>query len=295
MRGAFRYRDLPIRSKLWLIVMSTVGTALAIACGALLLSHYYLQRESLRRDLSVLAEITADDSAAALTFGDRKAAEELLAGLRAKQSIARAALYSADGAILASYCRDPSPCAERRSPALPPTPASSALPPVPAPGNQNRAWFENNRLLIFQGIQLRHQPVGVIYLESDLGEVNAKLREFAVIVTVALLIAFLVAFVLCARLQTVISAPIARLAGAAQAVSVQKDFSVRADKTADDDLGQLTDTFNSMLAEIQERDRKLLNHRDRLEHEVAARTAELVAANSELSLAKDKAEAGSRS
>src|ERR1700722_20264974 len=48
-----------------------------------------------------------------------------------------------------------------------------------------------------------------------------------------------------------------------------------------------------MLAEIEHRDGELQGHRDRLEQEVTARTAELVAANSALSAAKEKAEAGS--
>src|ERR1700687_6185031 len=63
---------------------------------------------------------------------------------------------------------------------------------------------------------------------------------------------------------------------------------------ADDDLCQLTDTFNGMLAEIERRDEQLLEHRDRLEDEVAARTAELVKTNTDLLEAKDKAEAASR-
>ncbi len=102
-----RYRDLPIRHKLRLIVMLTVGAALAVACGAVLMSHYYMQRDSLRRDLTVLAEITGDDSTAALSFGDRKTAEELLSGLKANRSIATAAIYSADGKMFASYRRGP--------------------------------------------------------------------------------------------------------------------------------------------------------------------------------------------
>jgi len=105
---------------------------------------------------------------------------------------------------------------------------------------------------------------------------------------------YLLVLILSSRLQTAISEPIARLARTAKAVSDDKDFSVRAAKTANDELGQLTDTFNGMLAEIQEKDRQLLNHRDRLEQEVTARTAELVAANSALVAAKEKAEAGSR-
>ena len=93
--------------------MLTVGAALAVACGAVLMSHYYMQRDSLRRDLTVLAEITGDDSTAALSFGDRKTAEELLSGLKANRSIAMAAIYSADGKVFASYRRGPGAAAPR--------------------------------------------------------------------------------------------------------------------------------------------------------------------------------------
>jgi two-component system, sensor histidine kinase and response regulator len=272
-----RYRDLPIRYKLRVIVMLTVGAALIAACGAILIYHYYTLRDSLRRDLSVLAEITADNSTAALSFADRRTAEELLSGLREKRSIVTVTLYLADGNVLASYRREP-----------------SAAIPGAIPSDTNHAWFKSGRLYIMQRISLDHQTIGSIYLESDLSEINSKLREFSLIVIVTLVAALLLAFILSAKLQTVVSGPIARLARTANAVSYRKDFAVRAVKTANDDLGQLTDTFNGMLAEIQQRDGELLGHRDRLEREVTARTAELVAANSALSVAKEKAEAASR-
>jgi signal transduction histidine kinase/CheY-like chemotaxis protein len=277
MSLSVRYRDLPIRYKLQLIIMLAVGAAGTAACLAILVYHYYALRDSLRRDLSVLAEITGDNSTAALSFGDRQTAEELLAGLRAKHSIVAAAIYSGNGKEFASYQRDPAS--------------------APAPGfhiTRVPAMFGNHRLYIFQRILLQHQYIGAIYLESDLSEVYSQLRRFALIVLVTMAGGLLVAFLLFAKLQTVISEPIARLARTARAVSLQKDFAARTTKTANDELGQLTDTFNDMLAEIQERDRKLLEHRDRLEHEVGARTAELVAANSALSAAKEKADAGNR-
>ncbi len=82
--------------------------------------------------------------------------------------------------------------------------------------------------------------------------------------------------------------PVARL------VSAGKNYAARAVKQSDDDLGQLTDTFNEMLTEIQHRDEELSRHRDRLEQTVAARTGELVKSNAQLLEAKDKAEAASR-
>jgi two-component system sensor histidine kinase/response regulator len=272
-----QYRDLPIRHKLRLIVMTTVGAALIVACGAVLVYDYYTLRDSLRRDLGVLAEMTGDNSTAALSFGDGKTAGELLSGLREKRSIVTAAIYSADGQLFAGYRRDP-----------------GSAPPLSIPSNIHGGSFRDGRLYILQRIVLQQQLIGSIYLESDLGEVYSKLRQFVLIVILTLMVALLLAFIVSAKLQTAISQPIARLAQTAKAVSDDKDFSVRAAKSANDELGQLTDTFNGMLAEIQVRDRQVLSHRDRLEQEVTARTAELVAANSALSAAKEKAEAGSR-
>jgi two-component system, sensor histidine kinase and response regulator len=260
-----RYRDLPIRQKLQAMVMLTVGAALLVACGAILVYHDYTLRDSLQRDLNVLAEITADNSTAAVTFGDRKAAEELLCALREKRSIVAATLYSGDGKVLARYRRD-----------------------------AHAGSVTHGRVRVSQRVLLDHQSIGRVELESDLSDIDSRLREFTAIVMVTLVAALALAFLLSAKLQRVISEPIARLSGTAKAVSDRKDFGVRAVKTADDDLGQLTDTFNGMLAEIQARDRQLLHHRQRLEQDVAARTAELVAANTALSAAKEKAEAASR-
>jgi two-component system sensor kinase FixL len=65
------------------------------------------------------------------------------------------------------------------------------------------------------------------------------------------------------------------LTGTAQSISEQRDFSVRAKKLGDDELGLLTDAFNEMLGEIDK-----LNAT--LEQRVAARTAELGFTNLEL-------------
>jgi signal transduction histidine kinase/CheY-like chemotaxis protein len=92
---------------------------------------------------------------------------------------------------------------------------------------------------------------------------------------------------LASRLQRAISEPIRHLAKTARHVSLQNDYGARATKLADDDLGQLTDTFNGMLAEIERRDEQLLEHQNHLEQEVSNRTAELVNA-------RDSAEAASR-
>ncbi len=264
-----QYRNLTVKRKLRLIIMSTVVAALIFACVIGAAFDQIAARNDLRNDVAVLAEIVGSNSAAALTFRDKQAAEELLAGLKAKRHIVSAFLYTDDGRPFAGYCR---------------TGDGSGVAP---PRRSDGSWFADGKLIVYHGVLLNRQRAGTIYLESDLGELNARITRSLWIVLVILLSTATVAAAVASRLQRVISEPIAHLGDVAKKVSAGKNYTVRAVKYADDDLGQLIDTFNGMLSEIESRDAELLNKRDQLEGEVAARTAELVRA-------KDLAEAASQ-
>ena len=268
------YRRLPIKLKLQVIIMTTVGVALLLACAAVLTFDQFAFRNSIRNDLDVLAEMLGSNSTAALSFGDRKSVEELLGGLRAKRSVVAAFVYETDGAVFAAYQRGA-------------TVAAPAKPPADS-------GFAGGQLRIVRPIRLDRQTIGTIYLISDLSDMDTRLRRSAATAGAVLVGAGFLAFALATRLQRIVSKPIAYLAEAARRVSTGKDYATRAVKVADDDLGQLTDAFNEMLVEIERRDAELLGNRDRLEHEVAARTAELVRANADLVEAKERAEAASR-
>jgi signal transduction histidine kinase/DNA-binding response OmpR family regulator len=262
MTLALSYRNLPVKRKLQLIIMFTVGAALMLACTAILAYDQYSGREEMQSDLGIQAGIYASNSTAALSFGDQKAAAELLSGLKAKPHIIAAIIYSDEGAPFATYFR-------------------SGTPNTGAPTMRPEAsWFEHGRLKLFRAVVLNRQMIGMVYIESDLSELRARLGRFAWMLVAILVSTFLFAYGLSSRLQRIVSEPIAHIAATAKTVSLEKNYSVRALKCADDDLGQLTDTFNQMLSEIEQ-------NRDGLESLVAARTGELVQA-------KDKAEAASR-
>src|SRR5580700_6804735 len=91
------YRNLSIQQKLRLIIMATVGVALMLACAAFLTYDQLAFRDSMKSDLDVLAQIFGSSSTAALSFGDQKDATAILSGLKAKQSITRAVIYSGTG------------------------------------------------------------------------------------------------------------------------------------------------------------------------------------------------------
>ena len=96
-----------------------------------------------------------------------------------------------------------------------------------------------------------------------------------------------------ARLRRVISEPIDHLARTTRQVSVERNYSIRAEKQGQDEIGELIDGFNDMLKQIGVRDEELRRHREHLEEEVSNRTAELVAMNNQLLVSKEKAEEAS--
>jgi signal transduction histidine kinase/CheY-like chemotaxis protein len=256
--------------------MVTVTLALLCACAAVLAYDRIAARSAMRNDLDVLAGMLGANSTAALSFDDGPVAAEILSTLRAKPHIVAAGIFTAAGRPLASY---------RRS-----SQQAAAMPSMRADG----ARFQAGRLIVFKTIGLNAAKVGTVYLESDLDELDMRIRHFAWIVAAILLGTWFIALALASQLQGIILDPIAHLGRAAKIVSEQNTYSTRAVKIADDDMGRLTDVFNGMLAEIERRDEDLLRHQESLEHEVEARTAELVQSNADLRVAKEKAEAASK-
>ena len=89
------------------------------------------------------------------------------------------------------------------------------------------------------------------------------------------LAALLAASTISSRLQDAITRPIRELAWTAKMISVERNYSIRATKESDDELGHLVEGFNQMLSQIELRDGDLRKAHDELELRVEQRTAQL--------------------
>ena len=271
------FRDLSIKRKLTLIMMLIGIVALVLSCASFIIYDQITSRHAKARDLEATAKIIGNNSTAALAFNDPDSAKEILSALSAKPRIVYACIYTGAGEPFAQYVRADE--------------TGSVTPPAPqADGSQ----IGDDHIELFRRIALDGEPVGIIYLKSDLQELDSRLMRYMIIVGLIIMASSLITLLLSSRLQRVISGPIEHLAQTAKVVSGEKNYGLRATKRSNDELGLLIEGFNDMLAQIQLRDEELQRHRGNLEEEVAMRTAELRTVNAELTAAKEKAEEASR-
>src|SRR5665213_246116 len=109
-----------------------------------------------------------------------------------------------------------------------------------------------------------------------------RFRIFRIVAALVITLSFLLAILLSKILQKSISNPILALAETAKIISDRRDYSVRAVKLGQDELGSLTDAFNNMLAQIELQNKTLNEFNLNLERKVKERTIQLESANKEL-------------
>ena len=235
-------RNSSIRVKLVLLV--ALNSSFALLLAGISFSGYqaFQYRNTATLELITLSDIIGASNTAALSFADERAANETLTALRGDRRIVGAAVYDKRNRLFANY-------------------ENAKVPTAPAPAQPRPVgvYFEAGYLAIFRPIVLQGERIGTIYLRSDMNEVHARLLRYVGIVCMVLLASLGLALLLSSRLQGIISGPIGALAAVARLVSVDKNYSIRATKVADDEIGALIDSFNGMLSqiEIRERDRKI--------------------------------------
>src|ERR1051325_7763843 len=271
----WRIANTSIQLKLKLITMVVSAVSLLLACGGLLWFDYQSMKQSMASDWMTSSGIVANNSTAALKFTDSDAAASILSSLKEEPELQVAAVYTLEGKPLATYSHS----------------NSASLPQVlPSVGVR----FGSTALEAVHAVELDGKVIGTAYLRAGLGELHSRLRAYGVILCGVLAGSLVVAYLLASRLQQLISGPILHLTDTARTVSIQNNYSIRAVKHGNDELGTLIDCFNGMLGQIEVRDDELKLHRQRLEEEVQARTAELRAAMGDLDAARLRAEAANR-
>jgi len=292
--------NLPIRTKLVLLLSSITLLALFMASTTLIVNEKYNARKNLVGELQSMADLVALNSGAAMMFNDEQAARENLASLAAKPEIIVAALYDNTGRIYSQYSRQD----------IDADTVMSELRKVHPDLNETREQLNQQHRLsyqvggyihVLQPVVVKGSVLGRIHLVDDMQQLKQRLHSYYLVVAVTIAMTLIVVLLLSSKVQTFFTGPLFDVIESMKKVSEQKNYTIRVKRQSSDEFGILVDHFNKMIEEIHIRDEELQKYSANLESMVDERTKDLSHAKNELEAmvinlkkAKDAAEEASR-
>lgn len=223
-----------------------------------------------------LAELAAESSAAAVSFDDRLGAQKQLEFFRHIQKVETVDIYTgAPGApVFAHYpmrtdgVKDP-------------------LPPTAVVSGQQKSQLGWNRYAIGLPIVQDGEKIGYVVVQTRLDSFWWGIAVNFWVAALAMCLAYALVRQFMGQMIAVITHPLLNLATVMRRITSAHDYSQRAQISSQDEIGGLVTGFNSMLDEIEQKDKALGQYSQQLASEVKARTAELL-------LAKEQADAANQ-
>jgi signal transduction histidine kinase/CheY-like chemotaxis protein/HPt (histidine-containing phosphotransfer) domain-containing protein len=296
--------NISIKQTLMRIVMLACSVSLFISSIALIVNEAIMFRSEMNQELMALADIIGQNTSAAILINDVKAAEQTLSGLKHKTNIIAAYIILDNNKMFSRYI---TPTANREKLRLESQIAGTselngklALHEF---AKEKEDIFElDGDIIMMRPIRMGNKYIGSVVIQADKSPLTSRLKGYLAVITGIMFIALMISYIISSKLQQYITRPILTLLQKMKIVSEEKNYSIRAEKNSNDEIGDLIDGFNNMLEQIQTQDLQLKKHGEQLKKEVANRTIELAEANEEmaetmhqLQIAKESAEAANLS
>ncbi len=234
-----RFVERSLRNKVALLVLAITVSALTLTAAGLVIYDLRLYERQFSADLSSQAQVLARASAPALLFNDRRTAEKDLSVMQVRPRILAAALYTRSGSLFATYTK-----AQAHVPAFASSPTHSGY------------VVEGDQLSLYHPVIENGEVIGTVHLRG-LYQPWDRLKDYLTILLAVMVASLAVAALLSGWLQNAVTDPILEVASVSHQVMEKRDFSLRARKTTEDEIGELVDAFNAMLAEIGRRAEEL--------------------------------------
>ena len=259
------FSNLSVKYKVTLIAVLTSTIVVILAAVAFLALEIGNYRRAMVQELTTVAQIIANNSTAALTFEDRNDAEEVLSALKSKSNILAGELFINAAKAFARYR---------------PKKHTDGLSKEPWDHNRITRVLGSSHEISSNGFQIVWRPdrvdlygpvvlegetIGAIVLRSDLEEIYATVGSSLWISLSIIAFAISLALLLASLLHGQITRPISGLIQTLNNVAGERDYSKRAEKFGDDELGRLIDNVNSMLAQTELHETELSAARENAE------------------------------
>lgn len=254
-------RDLPVRHKFTAIAVATTTVVVVLASAVFVGLEYNNFRRALVQQLTATAQIISSNSTAAILFDDPASARETLSALDARPNVEQAIIFTPNGRMFANHsahardgyvddATDTTP--PGRSGVLSESLLVETIAGTAGHVEQPFRFFWNRQFVELIGpIKLGDEVIGALYIRSGLDQLGATIGTYLAVVAAIILLSIGLAWWLAERLQRHLTDPILELLNTMQSVSRTHDYALRAAKYGHDELGDLVDAFNNMLAETE--------------------------------------------
>lgn len=234
------------------VILLTTFCALVVAGGVILVNDIDFYRATRTTDMDTQIELLAYSTAPALQFEDSQEAQKNLNLLKIRPTIRAAAIYDSRGNFFAGYVRSN---------------LDHIFPNLPG---EEGVVIEGATLTAYKRIIENDEILGMAYMQSDY-RLQQRIQEFVTVLVLVTLGAMLVAIAVSFWLQSMITRPILAIVSIARDIVSRKEYSQRARKMTEDEVGVLVDAFNGMLDEIENRTKAMQSANRELEQEVIER------------------------
>jgi PAS domain S-box-containing protein len=252
-------RKVSIRNKIIMIIMLVCSLIIVFGFTIVFISNVFRMKKDMVNSANMNAKLIGEYCVTALSFQYPDRAEEILEKLNSIPEILNGYVYDENGSLFASYNK------AGETPVLPPI----------NKGTFHR--FDGDYLHVWEPIVFMGKTHGTIYLKA-FTSLTIKIRNHIILILSLILGLLIVSYLFAAILQRIISRPILKLAEISENISSKGDYSLRAEKKSEDEIGVLYDEFNTMLDQIimrQEEKNKAETERGRLS-EILETTSDLV-------------------
>lgn len=264
------FQNKPIGTRLQRAIMLTSTFVVLLTCLSFVIYEYYAFRHNTITNINTMGEIIASNATAAMAFEDKDDATEILNALKAEKQILAARLYDRAGNVFSQYPEDL---------------------PLDTVRCRDVTWgyhFVGDHMEGYHRVKKDDNFIGTLYIKSNLQAMGGRFQLYGLIVLLIIIFAVFISIFLGRILQKTISHPLRSLSATATAIANRQDYTLRAEKPDDYELGALSVAFNHMLGQIESRDEALSNFSKQLEAKVEARTSKLEEANREQLIAQQK-------
>lgn len=248
----FKYTKSSIRKSIgWKLGVLMVALATGLSIAQIFIFTAYDTRTELqnkREELKTIAEIVGANGVPALKFNDREDALEILSSLKAYPTMKSAYLLNMKGGVLAEYLR-----------------AGETL-EAPVISLQNEFQkIQSDTLAVLHKVRFQGKLLGGLYLISDLSDFAERRAAASLRGSVVGITFFFLSVLLAYQFQKFLTHPIKELGSTMQRITLNKNFTERAEKSSIREFQLLEDSFNSMLEQIEKKDQELADKINQLE------------------------------